>query len=128
MEIKGEILEKSFRFAVAIVEAYKVVVRKSRDKVLSKKLLRSGTQLGNQLQMSVDAESDKEVYDRLRIAYRFSREAKYWIKLMVESDFLELETGQNLFNDVTEISLLIKDELDVLKDIRQNLNSVDDAD
>jgi four helix bundle protein len=117
-EYENEILDKSFRFAVQVVEAYKIVSKNGKEKLLSKKLLRAGTQVGNQLQMAVDSETAKERYDRTRIAFRFSREAKYWVKLLVESEFLELDMGQRMFNAAVEMNILIKDALDTQRAVR----------
>ncbi len=119
MEYENEILDKSFKFAVQVVEAYKVVSKNGKEKVLSKKLLRAGTQVGNQLQMAVDSETPKERFHRTRIAFRFSREAKYWIKLLVESEFLELDMGQQMFNAAVEMNILIKDVLDTLREMHE---------
>ncbi|MDD4560743.1 MAG: four helix bundle protein, partial [Candidatus Cloacimonetes bacterium] len=40
------ILDKTFEFALEIVQTYKILVDEKREYVLSKQLLRSGTSIG----------------------------------------------------------------------------------
>ena len=43
------IVDKSFKFAVNIVELYKIMINVKKEYVLSKQLLRSGTSIGANL-------------------------------------------------------------------------------
>lgn len=54
------IQEKSFLFAVRVVNLYKYLTNTKKEFVLSKQLLRSGTSIGANIEESIGGRSDKE--------------------------------------------------------------------
>ena len=62
-------LEKSFEFAVKIINLYKHLSFKLNEKVLSKQILRSGTSIGANVEEAIGSISEKEFLMKLTIAY-----------------------------------------------------------
>ena len=64
MEKKPNIIkDKSFDFAVRIVNLYKFLAFQKNEYVLSKQLLKSGTSIGANLEEALGAQSNKEFID-----------------------------------------------------------------
>ena len=57
MKKKSILSEKSFAFAIRIVNLYKFQVEKNKEFVLSKQILRSGTSIGANIREAYNAES-----------------------------------------------------------------------
>ena len=99
------ILEKTFSFAVRIVNLYKYLTTKETNKefILSKQLLRSGTSIGANTEEAIGAASPADFLNKLTIAYKEARESKYWIRLLYKTDYLSEEETNSLITDIDEI-------------------------
>jgi len=74
--------EKSYAFAIRIVNAYKYLVEDKKEYVLSKQLLRCGTSIGANTEEAIGGQSEKDFYAKLNIVYKEARETHYWIRLL----------------------------------------------
>ena len=102
MKADNVILDKSKKFAIRIIKAYKFLMEKN-EYVLSKQLLRSGTSIGANIKESVYAQSTADFISKLSIALKEAGETEYWIELLVESEYLTEEAGNSLKNDCVEL-------------------------
>ncbi len=84
---KNIIKEKSFLFALRVVNLYKYLCEK-KEFVLSKQLLRSGTAVGALVREAEHAESKKDFIHKMAIALKEANETEYWIELLKETNFL----------------------------------------
>lgn len=103
MKANNPIRDKSFAFALKIVECNKTLRRENREYILSKQLLRSGTSIGANIEEALGGQSRKDFYSKLTIAYKEARETHYWLKILMVSNYLKLENGMPLLDDVTEL-------------------------
>ena len=110
------LLNKSFKFAVRIVNLYKYLNSK-KEYVLSKQLLRSGTSIGANINESQDAQSTNDFISKLSISLKEARESKYWIELLSETDYLTKEEADDILNDLIEIIKLL---VSIIKTTKQN--------
>ena len=85
------ILEKSFQFALDIIELYKELTGKKREFVLSKQVLRSGTSIGANVEEAVAAQSRRDFLSKMNIALKESRETNYWLRLLKMSGYMNEE-------------------------------------
>jgi len=100
--------EKSFEFSLKIIKVYKYLLKK-KEFILSKQLLKSGTSIGANIVEANDAISKKEFRAKMSIALKEARETKYWLDLLVESEFLsekQVINVENLLNEI--ISMLVR--------------------
>jgi four helix bundle protein len=88
MKTDNIIQQKSFAFAIRIVNTYKYLAYEKKEFVLSKLLLRSGTSIGANVEESIGAQSEKDFIHKLSISYKEARETKYWLKLLNETEYL----------------------------------------
>jgi len=101
------IQEKSFAFAVRIVNLYKYLCEEKKEFVLSKQILRSGTSIGANIEESIGGQSDKDFFAKVSIAYKEVRETIYWLKLLLATDYLTQEQADSLLQDAEEICKII---------------------
>lgn len=88
MKTNNIIQEKSFVFAIRIVNRYKYLIAEKKEFILSKQLLRSGTSIGANIEESIGGVSDKDFLYKLSISYKEARETIYWLKLLQATDYL----------------------------------------
>lgn len=98
---------KSYDFALRIVKVYKYLSQEKKEFVLSKQLLRSGTSIGANIEESIGGQSRADFFAKLTIAYKETRESKYWIRLLRDSEYLTMEQSEDLLKDVEELLKII---------------------
>jgi four helix bundle protein len=106
--IKNNIIqEKSYSFALRIVKFYKYLIDDKKEYILSKQILRSGTSIGANVEEAIGACSEKDFISKLSIAYKEARETKYWLRLLIDSNYVDKEFCKNLLSECNEIIKII---------------------
>lgn len=101
---KGNILkDKSLAFAIRIVNLYKFFVNDKKEFVLSKQILRSGTNIGANIAESETAISEKDFLSKIYIALKECSETLYWLELLKATEFLSKEQFDSIYNDCLEL-------------------------
>ena len=96
-------MEKSFLFALRIVELYQHLSEKKKEFVLSKQVLRSGTSIGANPEESRGAQSSPDFQAKISIAYKEARETSYWLRLLFDSKYLTGRQFNSLHADCEEL-------------------------
>ena len=91
MKEHNEILDLSFQFSIRVVKLYQYLCQEKKEYILSKQLLRSGTSIGANINEAQAAISPKDFHAKLTIAAKEARESKYWIDLLIATDYLSQE-------------------------------------
>jgi len=106
MERKNIIKEKSFAFAIDVVNLYKVLAEK-RELVLSRQMLRSGTSIGANIREAEHAQSKADFIHKLSISLKEANETEYWLDLLYETKYLSDIDFLNIKPKITEILRLL---------------------
>lgn len=101
------IQQKSFVFAIRIVNAYKYLTEQKKEFVLSKQLLRSGTSIGANVEEAIGGQSKKDFITKISISYKEARETKYWLNLLTATDYLDEKLSKSLIDDAEELSKIL---------------------
>lgn len=101
------IKDKSFDFAVRIVNLYKHLSREKKEFVLSKQLLRSGTSVGANVEEAVGGISKADFRAKLGTAYKEARETGYWLRLLHATDYLNDKEFESMFSDSDELRKIL---------------------
>jgi four helix bundle protein len=109
------IQQKSFLFAVRIVNLYKHLITSKKEFVLSKQILRSGTSIGSNIEESIGGRSDKEFLFKLEISYKEARETIYWLKLLKETEYISIAEFESIFSEAEEICKILAKIIITLK-------------
>ena len=97
------IVEKSFDFAVRIVNLHKYLTREHKEFILSKQLLRSGTSIGANVSEAQRGQSKADFTAKMSIALKEASESEYWIKLLYRTEYLSKEQYNSLNTDIQEL-------------------------
>ena len=81
--------DKSYAFAIRIVNAYKFLGQTHREFVLSKQLLRCGTSIGALIREAEHAQSEADFLNKMNIALKEANETLYWISLLKDTGYLD---------------------------------------
>jgi four helix bundle protein len=101
------IQQKSFAFAIRIVNAYKYLKSEKQEFVLSKQMLRCGTSIGANVEEAIGGQSTADFLSKLSIAYKEARETCYWLNLLNATEYLSNEMTDSLLKEATEICKII---------------------
>ena len=116
---KNVIKDKSFDFAVRVVQLYQFMVSEKKEFVLSKQLLRSGTSVGAMVREAEHAESKPDFKHKLSIAQKEINETIYWLELLQATDYLSLSEFESINSDAVEIIKLLTT---IIKTTKSNIN------
>jgi len=103
------IASKSFDFAVRCINLYKYLnyTTETKEFVLSKQLLRSGTSIGANVEEAIGAHSKADFYAKITIAYKEARETHYWLRLLHRTGYIKDLEYTSISNDIEEILKII---------------------
>ena len=97
------IRRKSKDLALKIISQYKYLVEDKKEYILSKQLLRSGTSIGANVVEASNAQSDNDFIANLYIALKEAGETQYWLELLYESEYLDMDKFDSVYEDCTEV-------------------------
>ncbi len=98
---------KSFAFAVRIVNLCKYLQTDKNEFVLSKQILRCGTSIGANVAEAQHAQSKADFAAKLNIALKETGETKYWLRLLYETEYCTEQEFTSIFNDCIELEKLL---------------------
>lgn len=99
--------DKSYAFALRIINAYKFLNQSQKEFVLSKQMLRSGTAIGALVREAEYGQSKADFVHKLSIALKEANETQYWLMLLKDSGFINNEAFESVNNDCTELIKLL---------------------
>ena len=102
------IKDKSFAFAIRIVNLYKLLTIERKEYVLSKQLLRSGTSIGANVREALNAQSTPDFIHKLSISQKECDETLYWLELLNETNYISIKEFSSMNDDATEILKVIR--------------------
>ncbi len=98
---------KSYNFALRILKLYRHLVQESKEYVLSKQILRSGTSIGANIEEANQAQSKADFVHKLSIALKEAAETNYWLRLLRDGDILESKLAESILLDCEEIQRIL---------------------
>lgn len=99
--------DKSFAFAVRIVNMCKFLSDNKKEFILNKQVLRSGTAIGALYREAEHAESKQDFIHKLSIAQKECNETIYWLDLLKTTNYIEDAEHKSLRNDCDELMALL---------------------
>ena len=99
--------DKSYAFAVRIVKLSQYLTNEEKEYVLSKQVLRSGTQIGANLEEAFQGQSRLDFIHKLSIANKEAFETHYWLRLLRDSDILTKEQSSSLLTECDELQRML---------------------
>ena len=104
---KNIIKEKSYLFAIRVVNLCRYLQETKKEYVLSKQLLRSGTAPGALVREAEHAQSRADFIHKMSIGLKEINESEYWINLLYDTDYINKEQYDSILDDAQEILKLM---------------------
>ena len=114
------VADKSKQFAVRIIKFSRFLNEEKREYIIAKQIFRSGTSIGANIRESKNAQSDVDFIHKLSIALKEADETAYWLELLVESEIIDNNIFNSLYNDLSEIIALLTSSI---KTAKNNINN-----
>ncbi|MDR5591973.1 four helix bundle protein [Christiangramia sp. SM2212] len=112
----GNVLkDKSYSFALLVVQRYKSIVSEKKEFVISKQILRSGTAIGALIREAEFAESKKDFIHKMSIALKEANENIYWLDLLRDSEFIETKVHADLYQNCKELVAMLVSSIKTAK-------------
>ncbi|WP_310394248.1 four helix bundle protein [Hymenobacter sp.] len=107
MKEDNVVLQKSYAFAVRIVRLSQFLVREKQAFQLADQIQRSGTSIGANMEEAVGGLSRKDFIAKCGIAYKEARETHYWLRLLRDTDYIDVPQATSLLTDCEEVLKII---------------------
>lgn len=101
------VYEKSFYFAVRIVNLCKHLQTKQKERVISNQILRSGTSIGANVAEAQQAQSKPDFISKLNIALKEAAETDCWLRLLHATNYISDVQFDSMIFDCDEIESLL---------------------
>ena len=117
---KSVVRQKSFDFALRVIDTYKHLSKERKEFVLSRQMLRSGTSIGANTEEANSSISKAEFSAKISIAYKEARETCYWLRLLFHGGYLDEETFKSMVLAGDELCKILYSILRSSGRIKQN--------
>ena len=108
-------MQKSKAFAIRIIRFAKFLQDEKNERIISKQIFRSGTSIGANVRESNNAQSKADFVNKLSIALKEADETAYWLELLVESDIIDHQQFDSMYNDLKEVLALLTSSIKTAK-------------
>ena len=88
--------DKSIEFSLAIIKCTSRIAKEKHEFTLTKQLLRSGTSIGANISEGIYAQSKPDFIHKYSIALKEAKESSYWLKLLIDTNYLNKSESENL--------------------------------
>lgn len=99
--------QKTYDFALKVINVYKQIVAQQKEFVLSKQFLKSGTSPGALVREAEYGQSKPDFISKLSIALKEANECDYWTCLLKDSEYISQATFDDLQADNKEIIYML---------------------
>jgi len=113
---EGNVVQvKSYAFSLHVVRLFQNKSEEKKNRNIFDQLFRSGTSIGANVEEAIGAQSRRDFYAKLNIAYKEARETHFWLRLLKDSGYLEQNIAQILLDECTELLRIIGSILKTLR-------------
>lgn len=117
--MKENIVEsKSLDFAVKCIELYKHLTFESKEYILSKQMVRSGTSIGANIKEAVRGQSNADFISKMSISLKEASETEYWLTLLEKTNYITPLQFQSMIADCKELIAILTS---ITKTAKQNI-------
>jgi four helix bundle protein len=108
---KSILKDKSFLFAIRVVNLYKVITETKKEFVMRKQIYRRGTAIEALIREAQNAESKLDFIHKLGIAQKECDETMYWLELLKATSFISEKEFESISKDNLELLKMLKSSI-----------------
>ena len=109
------IQSRSYQFALAVIKLFKQLTQ-DKEYIISRQLVRSATSIGANVEEALAAQSRKDFISKMNIALKEARETRYWLSLLNDSHYFDIDLDSYL----QQIEEIIKILTSIVKSSKEN--------
>ena len=102
-----KILDRSYRFALRIINLVREIPHEMCTEVLARQIIRSGTSIGANVEEAIAGYSKAEFTHKMSIALREARETQYWLRLIHDSRIMNPSRFDSIIRESEEIKRIL---------------------
>jgi len=107
MDKTYDIKQRTFEFAVSVVNFINGLPKTTAGSTLGKQLIRSGTSIGANIEEADGSISKKDFIHKVSISRKEARETKYWLKIIISSIPCDKQTALKLLKESEELTKIL---------------------
>ncbi|MEJ5259149.1 MAG: four helix bundle protein [Anaerohalosphaeraceae bacterium] len=104
---RSQVYRKAYEFAIQVVLTTRAVRERTKEYLLFRQLLRSGTSIGANIAEANGAVSSADFSNKISIAYKETLETKYWLDVLMDCGILEKKFYTTLYPRADEIGKML---------------------
>ncbi|MEN9599745.1 MAG: hypothetical protein RL596_2064 [Bacteroidota bacterium] len=122
---KNVLLDKSYAFSLKVVKLHIELCNRTKYIYpLSLQLVKSGTSIGANIEEAIGGYSERDFAAKLSISYKEARETRYWLRLLGDSNIIDLTLQRDLLKDSEELIRILGAIIRTIK-TKQKINKTD---
>ena len=114
MRDKGVIYEKAKQFSLQVIEQVRPL-QQNGEFIISKQIFRSATSIGANYSEALGSESDNDFIHKLSISLKEIHETQYWLDLLKDGGFTDVNTYTVLYKGAEELYKMISSSILTVK-------------
>ena len=108
---KSPLREKSFDLAIRIVKLNQFLTSHKNEYIISKQILRCGTNPGAMVREANNAESSMDFIHKLAIGQKELSETQYWLEILYKTDYIIESEFNSIISDTNEVMKMIRSSI-----------------
>ena len=105
--MKNLLKEKSYKFALRVINLCRYLNEEKREFIISKQILITGTSIGAFVEEAWQGENRPDFLSKLSTANKFAFKTNYWLRLLRDSQYLNVNQSESLLADCEELQCLL---------------------
>jgi four helix bundle protein len=85
--------------------------KKKIEYIMAKQILRCGTSIGANIEEACGEQSKNDFISKLSISYKEARETNYWLRLLKDSNIIEIKIANSFMTDIDELLRILAKSL-----------------
>ena len=110
------IADKSFKFAVRIVNLRRYLIDSKNEFIMSKQLLRCGTSIGANVSEGEKGQTKPDFNAKMSVALKEANETGYWLELLFKTNYITEAEYKTLDTACTSIRVMLISSINTAKE------------
>lgn len=105
-EFGKQLENRTMKFAISVIKLSALLPDSIEGKVLRNQLTKSGTSIGANYREANRARSKPDFYNKIRICESETNETIFWIEIIQEMNWINIQKMEKIISEVTELLAL----------------------
>ena len=95
---KGILIQSTLKFSAKIIKLQQYLIKQKKETIISKQIIRSATSIGANINEANYGSSKQDFIAKMHIALKECSETEYWLRLLKESEYIDVEVNINNYH------------------------------